>query len=83
VDEGRMESKDAVEYVMSEYGYGSYSEIARALSSSPKLTVQPIQVSNYHKGVRSMGEKVAEEFYFVFGIEIVDAYRATGRPEEW
>lgn len=77
-----LDSQAAVQYVMDEFGYTSYYSIAKELSKG-KLTVQPIQVSNYHKARRVMSEKVAAHFYDVFGIEIADAFHSKGRPPEW
>lgn len=81
-NEVMLDSQAAVQYVMDEFGYTSYYSIAKVLTKSG-LTVQPIQVSNYHKARRVMSEKVAAHFHDVFGIEIADAYHSNGRPTEW
>lgn len=77
-----LDSQAAIQYVMDEFGYTSYYSIAKELSKD-ELTVQPIQVSNYHKARRVMSKKVATHFYDVFGIEITDAFHSKGRPPEW
>lgn len=82
-NEVMLDSQAAIQYVMDEFGYTSYYSIAKELTKSGVITVQPIQVSNYHKARRVMSEKVAAHFYDVFGIEIADAYHSGGRPTEW
>jgi hypothetical protein len=79
----KLTSKEAIEYVIKEYGYNSYYSIAAELSKTDTVKVQTIQISNYHKGRRVMGQKVAEHFLVVFGIEITDTYHSQGRPSEW
>lgn len=81
-DEIMLDSKSAIQYVMDEFGYTSYYSISKELTKHG-VTVQPIQISNYHKANRAMSEKVAAHFYDVFGIEIADAYHSDGRPTEW
>ena len=77
-----LSSKEAIDYVMQEYGYTSYYSISAELSKSD-IKVQPIQISNYHKGKRTMSEKVAIHFEEVFGIYVADFHRSQGRPAVW
>lgn len=77
-----LSSKEAIIHLMEVLGYPSYYSIAKELSAHD-MSVQPIQISDYHKGKRVMSEKLAEHFYTVFGIEISDAYHSKGRPSEW
>lgn len=77
-----LDSKAAIQYVKDELGYTSYYSISKTLTEAG-MSVQPIQVSDYHKGIHAMGEKVAEHFRETFGVAIADAFHSPGRPPEW
>ena len=77
-----LDSQAAVQYVMDNSIYTSYYSIAKVLTED-RLSVQPIQISNYHKGKRAMSDKVSQQFKEVFGIEIADSHRSLGRPAAW
>ena len=75
-------TQDAVNYVLNNSIHTTYYSMSKILSKGP-IKVQPIQVSNYHKGKRVMSKKTAEYFYEVFGITILDRHSSKGRPSEF
>lgn len=77
-----LDSQAAIKYVMNTLEFTSYYAIAKELTKHG-IKVQAIQISNYHKGKRAMGNKVAKHFEDVFGITIADAHQSKGRPSEW
>ena len=68
----RMTTKEAIEYVADHYNVPSMYTLAKSLSDE-KLTVQPIQISNYIKG-RKMKKAIADRFREVYDIEITDVF---------
>lgn len=67
-----MTGAEAIKYVADYFGVPSKYALAKSLSDE-KLTVQPIQISNYINGTR-MSKKVADRFNDTYGIIISDAY---------
>lgn len=76
----KLNSKECIEHLKKDYG--SYYSISKALDEYG-LTVQPIQLSNYHKGKRVMSHSTAKYFFVVFGIEITDSFKGKGRTAQW
>lgn len=74
-----MTGKQAILYVIENYGITSKKALADSLSGDG-LTVQPIQISNYLDGTK-MSQKVAERFLFVYGINVSDAHRPSDFAE--
>ncbi len=68
----RMTAKEAIEYVADHYNVPSMYALAKSLSDE-KLTVQPIQISNYIRG-RKMKKAIADRFREVYDIEITDVF---------
>ena len=68
-----LTSKQAIRYIAESYGVKSYYAMSKALSDET-LKVQPIQISNYHKGVSRMSQKVADRVEATFDVKISDVY---------
>lgn len=72
-----MSSQSAVRYVMNNTKFQSYYAVAK------ELGIQPIQVSNYDKGLRRMSKTTAQKFFDRFRITISDVHKSQGRAYEW
>ena len=79
----QLDTRDTIAYLLDEGMFDSYSGIARYVRENSSSKLQPIQVSKYHRGLMTMGEKTAEAFLKLFKIEVLGAHRAKGRPDEW
>lgn len=67
-----MTAQEAIEYVAAVNNIPSMYEMSKQLSDE-KLTVQPIQISNYLNGGK-MSRQVADRFWEVYGIIISDVH---------
>lgn len=77
VEQNAMTAVEAIKKVSEEHNITSKYRLAKELSDE-KLTVQPIQISNYvhpdPKKRRKMSKAVADRFFEVYGIYITDQH---------
>ncbi len=68
-----MTAQEAIEYVAAVHNISSMYEMSKQLSDD-KLTVQPIQISNYMNGGK-MSRQVADRFFEVYEVIISDVHQ--------
>lgn len=59
----------AIDHIAEYFGVRSFYAMAKALSDET-MTVQPTQISKFHKGQTKVSKKVAQRFHDTYGVRI-------------